>query len=366
MRGAAVAAKRNVRRSPFRKAVKGGFEAQAELGCLAAAKLEPINAFYRRRAPLEMAIAGRTTTIAAEWAATQPDFVQHAVLGFAIGRARGCLELPLSIVDGWLSRADPEGLHDRLTPAQAALLIEALLSEELSFLEERFNSSIELGSLDRRPDERIDRTFTFSIETDLGGERCALVLDDEWIVRLGRLLDEMQEALPPMDMNIPANASFARAVTSLSIRQLQSLAPGDVILPDDAEQEEGVVLAMFGGHFIARMQFLGKERGKLLGALAPIRGSKWEWIMNAKQTDATKLEDSDFEDLPISIVFEVARTSLPLKEMRQLAPGAVMSVPDLTEPTVDILANGKRVGRGEIVRIGEGLGVRVMRIFDNA
>ncbi|TIW64875.1 MAG: hypothetical protein E5V60_18075 [Mesorhizobium sp.] len=33
---------------------------------------------------------------------------------------------------------------------------------------------------------------------------------------------------------------------------------------------------------------------------------------------------------------------------------------------MDIIANGKRVGRGEIVRIGESLGVRILRMFDNA
>ncbi|TJV03500.1 MAG: hypothetical protein E5Y18_27345, partial [Mesorhizobium sp.] len=56
----------------------------------------------------------------------------------------------------------------------------------------------------------------------------------------------------------------------------------------------------------------------------------------------------------------------PLGEVRQLAPGAIVPLANVTKETVDIIANGKRVGRGEIVRIGESLGVRIARMFDNA
>ncbi|TIT71772.1 MAG: hypothetical protein E5W57_30945, partial [Mesorhizobium sp.] len=59
-------------------------------------------------------------------------------------------------------------------------------------------------------------------------------------------------------------------------------------------------------------------------------------------------------------------TAMPLGEVRQLAPGAIVPLADVAEATVDILGNGRRVGRGEIVRIGESLGVRIVRMFDNA
>ncbi|TIW52218.1 MAG: YscQ/HrcQ family type III secretion apparatus protein, partial [Mesorhizobium sp.] len=78
------------------------------------------------------------------------------------------------------------------------------------------------------------------------------------------------------------------------------------------------------------------------------------------------LEESTLDELPVALAFEIGRTAMPLGEVRQLAPGAVVALADVTEANVDIIANGKRVGRGEIVRIGESLGVRILRMFDNA
>ncbi|TIX35577.1 MAG: hypothetical protein E5V34_02635 [Mesorhizobium sp.] len=78
------------------------------------------------------------------------------------------------------------------------------------------------------------------------------------------------------------------------------------------------------------------------------------------------LEESTLDELPVALAFELGRTAMPLGEVRQLAPGAIVPLANVTKETVDIIANGKRVGRGEIVRIGESLGVRIARMFDNA
>lgn len=77
------------------------------------------------------------------------------------------------------------------------------------------------------------------------------------------------------------------------------------------------------------------------------------------------LDDAALEDLPVALAFEVGRKAMPLGEIRQLTAGAVVQL-DTTGQAVDILANGRRVGQGEMVRIGESLGVRVIRMFDNA
>lgn len=78
------------------------------------------------------------------------------------------------------------------------------------------------------------------------------------------------------------------------------------------------------------------------------------------------LEDADLDGVPVALTFELGRTMLPLGDIRQLAPGAIVSLPGHERETVDMIANGKRIGQGEIVRIGESVGVRVVRVFDNA
>lgn len=86
----------------------------------------------------------------------------------------------------------------------------------------------------------------------------------------------------------------------------------------------------------------------------------------AAQPDTEKLEDSGFDALPVTVAFELGRKAMPLSEISALAPGAVVQLAGMSAETVSILAQGKRIGEGEIVRIGEALGVRIVRIFDNA
>ena len=73
------------------------------------------------------------------------------------------------------------------------------------------------------------------------------------------------------------------------------------------------------------------------------------------------LDDATLEDLPVALAFEVGRKAMPLGDIRKLSAGAIVLL-DATGQGVDIL----RVGQGEMVRIGESLGVRITRMFDNA
>ena len=86
----------------------------------------------------------------------------------------------------------------------------------------------------------------------------------------------------------------------------------------------------------------------------------------AAQADMEKPEDSGFDGLPVTIAFELGRKAMPLSEVSALAPGAVVQLAGTSGDTVSIIAQGKRIGQGEIVRIGDALGVRIVRIFDHA
>ncbi|WP_204324245.1 FliM/FliN family flagellar motor switch protein, partial [Stenotrophomonas maltophilia] len=61
--------------------------------------------------------------------------------------------------------------------------------------------------------------------------------------------------------------------------------------------------------------------------------------------------------------FELGRRSLPLSEIRALGAGHVFDLGLDPDQPVDLVANGTRIGRGEIVEIGERVGVRVTRLF---
>ncbi len=70
-----------------------------------------------------------------------------------------------------------------------------------------------------------------------------------------------------------------------------------------------------------------------------------------------------FDELPVHLTFELGRLELSLGELSAIGPGHVFPLPGGADAAVNILANGRRIGRGEVVTIGESLGIRVLALF---
>lgn len=68
------------------------------------------------------------------------------------------------------------------------------------------------------------------------------------------------------------------------------------------------------------------------------------------------------EELPIHLTVEVGRLRLTAGELMNLAPGNLLDLNVSPEQGVDLVLNGKKVGQGELVRIGDVLGVRILSL----
>jgi type III secretion protein Q len=77
------------------------------------------------------------------------------------------------------------------------------------------------------------------------------------------------------------------------------------------------------------------------------------------------LQGPDLDDLPVRLVFELGRVELSLGELQRLAPGALVPLGRPPDEPVDIMANGRRLGRGTLVQIGDSLGVRIVSLASN-
>jgi type III secretion system YscQ/HrcQ family protein len=67
--------------------------------------------------------------------------------------------------------------------------------------------------------------------------------------------------------------------------------------------------------------------------------------------------------LPIALRFEAGSVSLPLAQLASVRPGFVFELPHgLGQGTISVFANGVAVGRGELVRIGDVVGVRLTQL----
>ncbi|AGS25371.1 type III secretion system cytoplasmic ring protein SctQ [Rhizobium etli] len=71
------------------------------------------------------------------------------------------------------------------------------------------------------------------------------------------------------------------------------------------------------------------------------------------------LSDTELDNVEITLIFECGRWSMPLGELRNAGEGHVFELGRPIDGPIDIVANGRRIGRGDIVRIGDELGIRL-------
>ena len=68
-------------------------------------------------------------------------------------------------------------------------------------------------------------------------------------------------------------------------------------------------------------------------------------------------------DLPVTLVVELGRASLPLARLADLRPGDLVELNRHARDPVDLTSDGRPVARGELVEVDGTLGVRVTKVF---
>ncbi len=68
-------------------------------------------------------------------------------------------------------------------------------------------------------------------------------------------------------------------------------------------------------------------------------------------------------EIPVTLVVELGRVSLPLRRLAELAPGDVLELGRHAREPVELTSGGRLVARGELVQVDTELGVRVTQVF---
>lgn len=66
------------------------------------------------------------------------------------------------------------------------------------------------------------------------------------------------------------------------------------------------------------------------------------------------------DQIPLTVKVEVGRIQMSLKQLMELAPGNVLEMNVRPEDGVDLIINGRCIGKGELLKIGEAIGVRIL------
>jgi flagellar motor switch protein FliN len=67
-------------------------------------------------------------------------------------------------------------------------------------------------------------------------------------------------------------------------------------------------------------------------------------------------------DVPVELAVEIGRTTMTIRQTMALAPGSVVILDRMAGEPVDLLVNGKRIARGEVVAIDEEFGLRITEV----
>jgi type III secretion protein Q len=269
-----------------------------------------------------------------------------------------------------LDRIQP-GLSDD-PPAEPTLsmLVELALAPLFEKIETATGASFRLLSSSRRASRDLitpgpqSRRLVFHGALDGVRFELELELDFPALEDFVKLLQHAAPArLPLAETFVPVVAIVCAGAVRLPLRTLQDLHHGDVLIPDEFPFERGEAALTFGHRYraIARLDETGAR------VRSALQHSKSIQEINAMEGKGAPrvVETEDLGDLEIQLTFELDRQTVELEQLRTIAPGYVFPLGRSPNDPVDIVANGRRIGRGEIVRVGDGLGVRLIRLFDH-
>lgn len=316
------------------------------------------NTLYRRRQSLRADVRGKPITIglsARPWSAgdaSRSFNVSAGIWNFQ-------LALPGSLVEALVGGLCKPASFHTLPALQQAILIEAALENLLFPFEAAISQPLQFV-------------------TDAGASTADINLDlhvtfasFDGVVRLGlnaeagRLLSNAWDAFPmqaPVDVeDLPVPVQILAGAQTLTTAEISALKPGDTIISEGAAP--GELYALCAGQLQARC--IQSEPGLLLTSgwsPATISQPDGNEIFMER---GTVMDEATIDSLSVRVIFELARTDMALRDVKALAEGSVVPVAALNEGAVAIIANGSKIGRGDIVRLGEGLGVRILQLGAN-
>lgn len=144
----------------------------------------------------------------------------------------------------------------------------------------------------------------------------------------------------------------------LSEEEWKQVAPGAFILLDSClydpdSKESGAYLSIHGTRFFG---------GRFLeGSSGEFKITSFPTLQQDAEEDAEHHEETPTEHAQYKLIAEVARYTMTLDEFLKLSPGSVLQFQGQSPSMgVNLVVNGEVKGRGEIISIGDVLGIRVI------
>ncbi|KTC11849.1 MULTISPECIES: type III secretion system cytoplasmic ring protein SctQ [Pseudomonas] len=314
------------------------------------------NRLHRALKPWPVLLGGQAVQVL--WASASGECRQPVRVAIALGEHRIELIIPLRLLElsglGWQPGAAIETDADALLLEQAWLRLmeplEGLLGESLRVVP-------------CTPDQP-HKGLQVAVEVRAGDQPAQALkihFDAASAQRVSALLEQHCAVTRDPLQGLRLALSIEAGQAPLTHAELRSLLPGDVVMLDTLADAQ--VLLRLGRH----CQTVVRRQGDTLvwqGALRPGSPAFSPYPfdrndpMSEMSTDADL--DASLDDLPLTLICQLGSMELTLAQLREMAPGSVLPFTSQAHDEVDLMVNGRRIGRGELVIIGDGLGVRLL------
>ncbi|MGY2843226.1 type III secretion protein Q [Bradyrhizobium sp. USDA 4524] len=174
---------------------------------------------------------------------------------------------------------------------------------------------------------------------------------------LGELLGRLPRQTPKLRPELPVIVAGEVGSLRITIGLVRQAQQGDALLPDAIYLARGQII-LTAGTLWAPAEVAGDRlvlRGPFRSQSHPSKSGHMTTQSQAQQPPS----EADIDSLEITLVFECGRWPMPIGTLRSINEGHVFELGRSLDGPVDILANGQRIGRGDIVRVGDELAVRL-------
>lgn len=224
----------------------------------------------------------------------------------------------------------------------------------------------QLGETSELPEES---SFCIDIEFSYGESACwgRLILTSsfrkKWVEHFSRETSEYTSSPTAKATELIIGVKTGSVL--LSRKEWKAVELGDVLVLDqggyDARKQTGIATLNIGS--IPLFQVKIKQNKLELLEFAMTQEENMEEKSQAEEMVQPVEESSgSIKDIPLNVCVELARLRITLDHLMHLNPGNTLELPIYPDQGVSLTVNGKKVGRAELIYVGETLGIRILEL----
>ncbi|MFQ6547740.1 type III secretion system cytoplasmic ring protein SctQ [Aestuariibius sp. 2305UL40-4] len=305
------------------------------------------NALIARGGLVLGTFAGQMLTVDID-SSPQVSHLRSTVLGLRLGQDVLAVRVRESLLKAVLGTLE--------TQAEGSFALDVVFDAGLTKLEDRLGQPI---SFARAP--AVPRFVETGLVLSFGRLISPLWLDQRAAELLVRLYQPQRRMQPDLLVPLSIQSGSAR----LAVGQIQALRPGDILLPDDPQISLSHATLQLGNNLTAMValrdgQAILEEEPKPMTTAPEIEpGMNLDSDTSDCAADNSAGGADPLAELTLDVRIELARLTLSLDALSEVGPGHVIPL-DNPIARVRVLVAGRPIATGELVQVGERLGVQIL------